>query len=615
MHSVIEFRSETIDRILSLANFIPRKRIYSFLRILLIALASAGVDVVLLLLLARISTIVVGSKAQNFLPGIHFFAGSTSNQIFITALVTVTIFWTSSLLRYAVKYLTGVLCTEVWGDFANRAYYNILFQDYLFFKRKRTVTLAQKMNRLLGSISDSVVQPIIGLFSSSISATILLVGLVAINGLKALLALAVMISAYIITSILVTPRLRFAAKQIIRFSNQRNRAFYDAINSIVDVHLYACEHSFVRQYAEVGEQAKRYEKQARLLPELPRYIIEPAGVSVLILTSLLPVLLSSGKDSFDFAKSLTFMVTMLAGLLKISPPLQSLFRDLNKLRGGLPNLDEGLRIIQLKPKRIALHDPGVPTPEGIFPRNRLSLNEVSFRYTKAASPALRKVSISIPVGARVAFVGRSGSGKTTAANILLGLLKPQRGCLALDGICIEPNEVPAWQANCAVVPQSLTLLDGSICQNVAFGQPVDSIDMERVADSISAAQLSDFIDTLPYGLMTAVGENGVKLSGGQRQRLSLARALYKGARLLVLDEATSALDNITESQVMDAIELIGRRCTIVIIAHRMTTVKKCDKIYEFSGGKVVASGDYSSLLDQSESFRQLHSLEFDNDHT
>jgi ATP-binding cassette subfamily B protein len=611
MNSFIDFRSETFDRILSLVIFIPRKRIHAFLRILLIALASSGVDVVLLLLLARISTLVVGSKAQNFLPGLHIFAGSTNNQVLITALVTVAIFWLSSLLRYAVKYLTGVLCTEVWSDFANRAYSNILSQDYLFFKRKRTVTLAQKMNRLLGSVSDSVVQPIIGLFSSLISATILLVGLVAINGAKALLALAVMITAYVITSILVTPHLRFAAKQIIRFSNQRNRAFYDAINSIVDVHLYASEQTFVRQYAEVGEQAKRYEKQTRLLPELPRYIIEPAGVTVLILTSLVPVLLTAETNSIDFARSLTFMVTMLAGLLKISPPLQSLFRDLNKLRGGLPNLDEGLRIIQLKPKRIALHDPGVPTPEGLFPRNRLSLNEVSFRYTKSASPALRKVSISIPVGSRVAFVGRSGSGKTTAANILLGLLKPQRGCLALDGICIEPHEVPAWQANCAVVPQSLTLLDGTICQNVAFGQPIDSIDMQRVSDALSAAQLSEYIDTLPYGLMTAVGENGVKLSGGQRQRLSLARAIYKGARLLVLDEATSALDNITESQVMDAIELIGRRCTIVIIAHRMTTVKKCDKIYEFSSGKVVASGSYSSLLENSESFRHLHSLEFE----
>ena len=140
-------------------------------------------------------------------------------------------------------------------------------------------------------------------------------------------------------------------------------------------------------------------------------------------------------------------------------------------------------------------------------------------------------------------------------------------------------------------------------------ESLDELDLDKVNDALSAAQLTEFIDTLPYGLMTAVGENGVKLSGGQRQRLSLARALYKGAKLLVLDEATSALDNLTESQVMDAIEIIGRRCTIIIIAHRMTTVQKCDKIYEFSNGSIIGSGTYQDLLKTSTSFQELHSLE------
>ena len=610
MIKFIRAQSLTFDLLFKLGIVIPAKRFRSFYLILLVAFIGAGVDVVLLTLLARFSTIIIASKSdQNFLPGIHIFTGSQSNQIIVTAIVTAVIFWLSSLLRYCIKYLTGVLSTEVWTDFADIAYSNLLDQNYIFFKRKRSVTLAQKMNRLLTSVSDSIVQPAISIFSNSIMSALIIIGLLFINGANAVIALILMVAAYIATSLWVTPRLRFSSRQIIRFSNQRNRAFFDAINSIVDVQLYGAEDSFIKNYAYVGEKVKHYEKQKRLLPELPRFIIEPAGITILIFVNLIPVLLFKGVQSDEFASALTTVVTMLAGILKISPPLQALFRDLNKVRGGLPNLQEAIDIINLTPKRIRLSDPSVPTPEGTFPRHSLTLQNVSFKYSKKSKSALQNLNLTVPVGSRIAFVGRSGSGKTTAANILLGLLSPKSGKLMLDGIPLNKYEKPAFQASCAVVPQSLTLLDTSICQNVAFGESLDEIDLDKVNDALSAAQLTEFIDTLPYGLMTAVGENGVKLSGGQRQRLSLARALYKGAKLLVLDEATSALDNLTESQVMDAIEIIGRRCTIIIIAHRMTTVQKCDKIYEFSNGSIIGSGTYQDLLKTSTSFQELHSLE------
>tara|TARA_B100001964_G_C14227122_1_gene598199 strand:+ start:82 stop:1926 length:1845 start_codon:yes stop_codon:yes gene_type:complete len=610
MLSSLRAQSKTLTHIATLAKVIPAKRFKFFYLILLAAFVSASVDIALLILLARFSTIIISDESQqNFLPGIHIFTGSQANQIVVTAVVTAVIFWLSSLLRYTIKYLTGVLSTEVWTDFADKAYRNILSQNYLFFKRKRSVTLAQKMNRLLTSVSDSVVQPIISIFSNAITSVIIIIGLLFIIGPSAILALILMVASYILTSVWVTPRLRFASRQIIRFSNQRNRAFYDSINSIVDVHLYASEDSFIKNYAYVGEQVKRYEKQKKLFPELPRFIIEPAGITILIFVNLIPVLLTNDVGSDEFAAALTTVVTLLAGILKISPPLQALFRDLNKLRGALPNLEEALDIITLSPKRIPLSHHLVPEPRGMFPRHSLSINNVTFKYSKKSMPVLQKLSLSIPVGSRIAFVGRSGSGKTTVANILLGLLSPQKGSLFLDGIKLNKYEIPAFQANCAVVPQALTLLDTSICQNVAFGETLEELDFDRVNDALSVAQLTDFIDTLPYGMMTPVGENGVKLSGGQRQRLSLARAVYKGAQLLVLDEATSALDNLTESQVMDAIELLGRRCTIVIIAHRMTTIQKCDKIYEFLNGSIVASGTYQELLDTSQSFQALHRLE------
>ena len=228
-----------------------------------------------------------------------------------------------------------------------------------------------------------------------------------------------------------------------------------------------------------------------------------------------------------------------------------------------------------------------------------------FRYSSDTPWVLDGFNLTISKGARVGFVGSTGSGKSTTLDLLMGLLMPTEGELLVDGQPVSGNRLRAWQRTIAHVPQSIYLADATLAENIAFGVPRDAIDLQRVQQAARQSQIADFIENRPEGYRAYVGERGIRLSGGQRQRIGIARALYKQASVLVFDEATSALDNATEQAVIDAIESFNRDLTILLIAHRLTTVRRCDIIVELEHGRVAAQGTYEQLLECSPSFRQI----------
>jgi len=600
-------RSRTFPQILRLLGHLPKQRLFSLGGQLLLSVLPGLIDLLIVSVIARLTGALSGAALIDQIPGIHVFGGSRPDQSLWLIALFIGLSWCSSLLRLLLRYLQNKVSSDIWRDLTNKAFGRVLSQQYEFHLTRKTPELAAQILQNFERISSCGIRPVLQLFSALITVGLLSIGVLIIGrGLAVALIVALAIAYWLITA-LITPPLRYATKQRLRQERESNEAFYETLAAIRDINLVGNEYVFESQFQRVGDRAKKYVVLGEVLPELPRGLIEPLGITLIFFLGAAPAILAGGMNSLP--EILPFLATMAVAALKITSPLQDVFRAVTMLRGSLPYVDSALEILELPRGRFYLNSPGVPSAAGLNPKGMIRLVGVSYSYPGSDKWVLKDVSISIPVGSRVALVGSTGAGKSTVANILLGLLEAQSGFLELDGIPVEGFDVPAWKANCAQVPQQISLLSKSILENITFEPGSESADFDRVWEALSAAQLDEFVANMPYGLYTQVGENGLSLSGGQRQRLALARAFYRRANFLVLDEATSALDNRTESEVIQALEVIGRRCTTLVIAHRLSTVQRCDRIYELHEGRVLAHGSYEELKNRSQSFRELTQLE------
>jgi len=599
-------RSETLDQLRLLFDYLPGRR-RDLLQLSALAFVPAFIDLASVAVTARLAGSLMNNGLQDKLPGIHVFGGNNYNQSVWMIVVFIGLAWLGSVSKVSLKFLQQRLSAAVWRDLSDQLNRNLIAQRYEYHLSKNSAELNVQMLSYSKAVATNVVASCLQIVSSFVSVIVLAVGILFLARWLAVGLIISLIVAYALISSYIIPVLRHAQKQRMRMETECASVFGESLFAIRDIQLAGAEPYFESRFQRAGRQAQRYVVITDWLPDLPRAFIEPLGITVIFCVGALPALLiqsSSGIESI-----IPFIATIAIASLRLSPPLQDSFRAFTQLRGGIPYLSKLVSLLSLPLDRPTLRTHGVPSPSGLFPRRLISLEQAWYRYPSSEEWVLKGVSLTIPVGSRVAFVGGTGSGKTTTANLLLGLLTPQRGSLNLDGIPVEGLDMPAWQASCAHVPQMINLLNGSVIENVAFGECPHSVEADRIWQALEAAQIQEFVADLPYGLHTQIGENGVRLSGGQRQRLSLARAFYRKAEFLLLDEATSALDNRTESDVIQALDVVGRRCTTVVIAHRLSTVQRCDRIYEFADGRVKAYGSYGELQQRSDSFRELTRLE------
>jgi ATP-binding cassette subfamily B protein len=347
--------------------------------------------------------------------------------------------------------------------------------------------------------------------------------------------------------------------------------------------------TYCKIYSDVDLPLRRAQANIQILGSCPRFGVEAVAM---VLIAFLAFALAG--RSTNIAGAIPIIGALALSAQRLLPLMQQIYSSWASMRGGRDTLQDALELLE---QPLPAHAHG-SLPNSLGFNNRITIKNLSFRYTMQSPWVLRGVSLTIPKGCCVGFIGSTGSGKSTLLDVVMGLLQPTEGSLVIDDVTLTPENYRSWQTHIAHVPQAIFLADSTVAENIAFGVPSELIDHSRVREVAIKAQIAQTIESWDRKYSTLVGERGVRLSGGQRQRIGIARALYKQADVIVFDEATSALDSGTECAVMQAIECLGDDITVLIVAHRLTTLKKCSKVVELQEGEIKREGTYVEVVGQ-----------------
>ena len=535
-------------------------------------------------------------ETNTFLNKIYIISNSFGiknyEHFFILLGLVVLIFLVLSLIFRAVTFYLQSRFVQIREyTIGKKLIEKYLNQPYEWFLNRNSADFGKTILSEVNQIVIFGINPLFELISKSIVALFLLILLVIVDAKLALIVGFVLGGTYGLIFYFVKNYLdRIGEMRLIK-NNLRFTSVIEAFRAIKEVKLHGLESSFIRRFSSPAESFAIISASSIVIGNIPKFIIELIAFGGIMLV-ILYMMIQTG----NFSDSLPIISLYAFAGYRLMPALQQIYSSLTGITFVGPSLSKIYDDLKNFP-RIDVNTNANANHQNLKFNKILTLENIKYEYPNSSKLILNNINLKINAKSIVGFIGATGSGKTTIVDIILGLLEAQNGSLIVDGDVISKKNLRSWQKLIGYVPQQIYLADSSIASNIAFGQENENIKLELVKRASKIANLHRFvIEELPNQYQTKIGENGVRLSGGQRQRIGIARALYHNPKLLVFDEATSALDNQTEQAVMEAVNNLNKDITIILIAHRLNTLKKCDVIYKVEKGKIIDSGNFESLI-------------------
>jgi ABC-type multidrug transport system fused ATPase/permease subunit len=531
-------------------------------------------------------------EIQSIQPLIHLLNITTAGQLLLPLTIAFSV---AALIAGAMRILLLRLSTRLsfasGADISMSIYRRALYQPYTVHVSRNSSEVINGISGKANAVIYSIITPCLSLISCSVMLIAILVVLLSINPVVALISIASFTMLYGTIIKFSRRKLKSYGQCIAKESTQVIKSLQEGLGGIRDVLLDGSQSTYCDSYRNADQPLRKAQGDIQFIGQSPRYAMEALGM---ILIACLAYFLT--KEEEGAAKAIPILGALALGAQRLLPVIQQAYNAFTSILAGQASLQDALEFLDQPLPEYYCQQATKPIPF----HKQIQLNQLSFRYSEKSPWVLSNLNLNISKGARVGFIGITGSGKSTLIDILMGLLPPTSGECLIDGLAVTQSNHRTWQAHIAHVPQAIFLADSTIAENIAFGKPKDQIDIERVRKAAQQAQIADSIESWPKQYQTFVGERGIRLSGGQRQRIGIARALYKQAEVIIFDEATSALDNETEQAVMQSIECLSKDLTLLIIAHRLTTLKNCTMVVELSEGGIKRLGTYQEIINQSE---------------
>jgi ATP-binding cassette, subfamily B, bacterial PglK len=517
-------------------------------------------------------------------------------------IVTLVLLVVSNLAKALMYWLTSTYDNKLNYRLARRLLATYLVRPYEFFLNRNTSEMGKNVLAEVRTVISGVLSSGMSALSSALICLFILLLLTTVNPFVAIIIIVFLGGCYGLIYLFVRRHLTRISREQVESNKQKYKVAGEVLGGIKELKILGREMTFLDKFTDHARRHSLNNITSGVISQLPRFALEIMAFGGILLI----VIIFIGKESSGTAQVIPLLTLYAFAGYRLLPALQQIFAGITTARFNLGSLELLHRDLLEKggggDPELTLGSLGRVSPLPFV--KELELKKVTFGYAASQEPVLKELSLTIPVNTTIGFVGATGSGKTTTVDILLGLLVPSLGDMLVDGVPVNGVNLNRWQRNLGYVPQGIFLCDDTVTRNIAFGVPEDQIDREAVIRAACIANLDDFIQTeMPAGYETVIGDRGVRLSGGQRQRIGIARALYSNPAVLIMDEATSALDGLTEEAVMEAIHNLSKKKTIIMIAHRLTTVKDCDMIYILDHGRILDQGSYDALQRSSEWFR------------